>query len=246
MPVTSDKPAPYAPAKTVLDIIDRFRERGLPLPIDVDTLGRAGVPTTLLPRVIQAIKTLDLITDDGKPTATFEAIRVAPEAEYKKRLEDWLKSTYADIFSFVDPAKDDEVRIRDAFRSYQPVGQQARMVTLFQGLCTAAGLMAEKPRAALSRPPSPGAAATARPRPTTKRTVSDPPRHNPGSAFTPTLPPSLAGLLASLPPEGQGWTADRRAKFLAAWEHVIDLCFPVVDEVDAQADEVDDDEAAAA
>ena len=32
----------------------------------------------------------------------------------------------------------------DAFRTYQPIGQQERMVLLFQGLCTAAGMIPEK------------------------------------------------------------------------------------------------------
>ena len=148
MPVTKDRPAPYAPAKTILDILERYRQRGLPPPIDSETLSRAGVPETLLPRVIQSLRALDLITEDGQPTPTFEGIRLAPEAEYKKRLEDWLRGTYADIFSFVDPAKDGDVRIRDAFRSYQPIGQQDRMVTLFVGLCTAAGLIPENQQAA--------------------------------------------------------------------------------------------------
>jgi hypothetical protein len=37
----------------------------------------------------------------------------------------------------------------DAFRTYQPIGQQERMVLLFQGLCRAAGIIPEK----VSAPP---------------------------------------------------------------------------------------------
>src|SRR5664279_3507287 len=121
MAVTEDKPSQYEPSKTILYVIDRYRNRGLPLPIDVENLERAGVPQSLIPRTLQALKIFDLIDEAGKPTPTFEGIRLAPETEYKKRLEDWLKGAYADVFAFVDPTKDDDIRIRDAFRTYQTV-----------------------------------------------------------------------------------------------------------------------------
>jgi hypothetical protein len=241
MPVTRDRPAPYAPAKTVVEIINRFRQRGLPTPIDNETLGRVSVPETLVPRLIQSLRTLDLVTDDGQPTPTFEGLRLAPEVEYKKRLEDWLKGTYADIFAFVDPTKDDVTRIRDAFRSYQPVGQQARMVLLFQGLCAAAGLTSEKPARASASSSSPTPPSRPRPTSTARRPGQErvPVRHHVGPAVS-DLPPALIGLLASLPAEG--WTAARKAKFMVAFGNVLDLCFPILDE--DRATEPNDEEAA--
>ena len=146
MPVTAEKSAPYATAGAILDLVNRHRDRGLPAVVDADVLGRLGIAQSLIPRTIQTLHTLDLIDPNtGAPTANFEALRLAPEDEFKDRLAAWLKAAYADIFSFVDPSKDGEARIRDAFRTYQPVGQQERMVLLFQGLCVAAGLMAAKP-----------------------------------------------------------------------------------------------------
>src|SRR5712692_2796663 len=135
MPVTASKPAPYASPSTVLDVIGRRRNHGLPTPINKEVMRRASVAEGLISRTLQALQTLDLIDEKGMPTQTFEALRLASEAEYKKRLEDWLKSAYADVFAFVDPMKDDETRIRDAFRNYHPIAQQPRMVALFQGLC---------------------------------------------------------------------------------------------------------------
>jgi hypothetical protein len=186
-------------------------------------LERAGVTQSLNARVLQALQVLDLIDDSGMPTPTFEGIRLASEAEYKKRLEDWLKSTYADIFSFVDPATDDETSIRDAFRSYQPVGQQERMVSLFQGLARAAGLLPEKtsaPRSA-SRPRSSSSPAPRRspPRPMAKPMG--------GGNASLGLPAPLAGLLSSLPPEGEGWTSATRDKFMDTFGAVLDFCIPV-------------------
>jgi hypothetical protein len=233
MTVTANKPAPYAPASVVLDLIHRHRTRGLPPPIFGDVLGRSGVAETLIPRTLQSIQALDLVdAKTGMPTPTFEAIRLAPEAEYKKALENWLKGTYADVFAFVDPTKDDETRVRDAFRNYQPIGQQGRMVTLFLALCTAAGLIPEKSASAATQRSAPSRSAATRPRPqnvTTLRnlaTLSG--AQNRGIANTPEIPAPLAGLLAKLPPEGHGWTKESRQKFLATFETVLDFCFPVV------------------
>lgn len=144
MSVTADKAAPYAPASAVIDLIQRHRNRGLPSPINAEVLARAGVSESLIPRTLQALIVLDLIDDQGAPSRTLEGIRLAPEAEYKQRLSEWLKSAYADVLKFVDPAMDDETRVRDAFRNYQPIGQQSRMITLFLGLMAAAGMAPEK------------------------------------------------------------------------------------------------------
>jgi hypothetical protein len=153
--VTPDKPAPYATSNSILEIIDRHRNRGLPSPVDAEVLARSGIPESLIPRTLQSLQTLDLIDEDGRPSQILEGIRLAPEAEFRRRLAEWLQAAYADVLLFVDPAKDDETAIRDAFRNYNPIGQQPRMITLFLGLMTAAGLAGDKeaqPRR--SRPPT--------------------------------------------------------------------------------------------
>lgn len=229
MPVTSDKPAPYAPAASVIDVLTRSRERGLPLPLTGDALSRIGVPDSLTSRVLYALTSLDLIDDKGAATATLENLRLAPEAEYKKRQEDWLKSAYADIFAIVDPAKDDETRIRDAFRSYQPVGQQSRMVSLFLGLCANAGMIPDK-TPATTRPQARSAPRSSLPKSTVQHKVpfsrggSTSPSNRTGSAG---LPPALAGLMESLPDPVDGWTASERDKFLITFKAVLDFCIPV-------------------
>jgi len=233
MAVTSERPAPYTSPKAVLDIIERYRNRGLPSPIDADVLARSGVvPDSLIPRTLQAMQTLDLIDDKGAPTGTFESLRLAPQAEYKTALADWLKAAYADVFSFVDPATDDAARIRDAFRSYNPVGQQERMVTLFIGLCAAAGLIPEKESQRRT------AAASSRQRTPRPSTASNRRRASPQrqpSAATDRIPAPLAGLLATLPSADTGWTAAKRERFIAAFKGVLDFCVPITD-----ADEPDE------
>jgi hypothetical protein len=187
----------------------------------------AGISESLVARTLQAIHTLDLFGADENPTATMEAIRLEPESEYKKRFEDWLKSAYADIFALVDPATDDGTRIRDAFRGFSPIGQQERMVTLFQGLCTAAGLFPDK-RTAASKPNAPRSASRIpnnRPR---TPSPAQPSKRTAAGANAYGLPPAIAGLVESLPSAEEGWTAADRDRFLTTFKAVLDFAIPVI------------------
>jgi hypothetical protein len=228
MPVTLDKPAPYATSGAILELIERHRTRGLPSPVTPEILGRAGIAETLIPRTLQTLHILDLIdAKTGMPTETFEGLRLAPEPEFKNRLADWLKGAYADVFAFVDPTKDDETSIRDAFRSYQPVGQQQRMTLLFEGLCAAAGLIPERPAKprATTRLASQSASVPQPKRVTSKLVAA---AVAASSRHASRVPPPIAGLLESLPPQGEGWTKEARDKFMATFGTVLDYCFPFV------------------
>jgi len=237
MAVTIDKPSPYAPASAILDLIERHRNRGLPSPINAEVLGRAGIADSLIPRTLQALQVVDLVDEQGRPTAVFEGFRLAKEDEYKPRLQEWLKAAYADVFSFVDPTVDDETEIRDAFRSYQPVGQQGRMVTLFQGLCAAAGLVPEKKAAQVRLPSSRSRAEVV------KRLVQKTPARAAANLAKPSanevagLPAALAGMLTTLPPDGQGWSQDKRDSFMKTFGTVLDFCFPIVESGTARGQE---------
>lgn len=81
--------------------------------------------------------------------------------------------------------------------------------------------LAEKPTRAAKAAPT----FTPRERTVAKRIVNerfkDAPRH-----LAP-LPAPLAGLLQSLPAEGDTWTEDERAKFLATFTPVLDFCFQI-------------------
>lgn len=225
MPVTKDKSAPYAPPSAILDIVERHRQRGIPSPVDAEVLVRAGISDSLIPRTLYALQTLDLIDDKGSHTDVLEGLRLAPETEYKARLAEWLNAAYADVREFVDPANDDEAKIRDAFRPFRPTGQQTRMVTLFSGLYAAAGMAAEKPVTSTKRARS-GSQNAAR-----QKTRAKAPTPK-GKIFGPAtgIPGPLAGLLSSLPPEGQGWSQERRDKFVVTFGAVVDFCFPIVEQ----------------
>jgi hypothetical protein len=179
------------------------------------------------------MKVLDLLTEDGRPSDVFEGIRLAPSGEYQQRLAEWLNAAYADALTYIDPATDDEVAIRDAFRKYIPTGQQSRMVTLFMGLFTAAGVM--PPRQKQPTGASQGASPSARPNKVKAYRLAPKPRaestnivrERPLSATSTGLPPAIAGLLATLPLEGGFWTKERRDQFLATLGAVLDYSFKI-------------------
>lgn len=233
MPVTNDAPAPYAPGSAILNIIERHRSRGLPTPVNADVLARAGISQSLIPRTLQALQTLDLIDEQGRPTAVFEGLRLAPEDQYMGQMGEWLHKAYSDSLQFIDPATANETQIRDAFRSYRPVGQQARMVSLFVALFAAAGIGPERPAPTPRNTAKPRAAE--RPASRQRRTGAS---HNPPPPPPQmgNLPPLLAGLIASLPSQGQGWTMEDRDRFMNTIGPVIDFCYPLIEADQQQAD----------
>lgn len=224
MAVTPESPGPYAPSSAILEVIDRYRNRGLQSPFTTDVLARAGVSDSLIPRTLQALQSLELIGADGMPTETFENIRRAKAPEFEATLASWLTSVYADVLAYVQPT-DSEDDIRDAFRNYNPVGQQSRMVSLFTGLCRAAGLRHgdagkdSKPR--LARKPAPSTS-VAKP-----RRDQQPPQAKKQYHADGALPPAIAGLLSNLPTESGAWTKGERDKFLKTFEAVLDYCFAI-------------------
>lgn len=230
MAVQTGGKAPYAPPSAVLEIIRRYRDAGLMTPFTPDVLMRAGVSESLAPRTLQALQLLDLIDEEsGEPTSQFEAIRRATTDDYPGTLAETLRSAYAEVFQFVDPTRDNQQRIEDAFREYQPAGQRRRMVTLFLGLCQEAGIIEDGPPA---RPPRPRRREGTRSQPRAgtpaSRTATGSKGREPVTGAVNGLPPALGGLLAQLPEASRGWTRDRRDAFVKTFEAVLDFCVPVV------------------
>src|SRR6266851_8083934 len=131
---------PYAPTANVISVINRVRTRNLPDVVNNDFLRIAGISDLLFGRAMQAIHFLSLVEPDGRPSDKLRALASAPEAEYRELLAGIVRDAYADDFKSVDPSKDGQGQIVDAFRKYEPRSQTTRMVMLFLGLCREAGI----------------------------------------------------------------------------------------------------------
>jgi hypothetical protein len=129
-------------------VIERARSRNLPEKVDEDFLRIAGIGDAVHGRVLEALRFLGLIEDDGRPTDTLIAISGAPEDEYRATLAGTVQNAYAeDLRRGVDPAQDTQSQIVEAFRRYQPRSQTSRMVMFFLAMCREAGIpVAEAPR----------------------------------------------------------------------------------------------------
>ena len=219
MALASDGPGPYAPPATVISVVNGYRERGWPTPITTDVLTRGGVSDSLAPRTLQALKLLDLVDADGQPTDALDRLAKAPSSDFAGELAELVKGAYSEVFSFVDPSQDSAERVRDAFRSYTPRGQQGRMVTLFLGLCELAEII---PPQSGKRKSTNKTSRTATPRAskTPKATKTPPSSGAPREMETLPSPtgqhPLIRGLIQSLPTPGSAWSHESREAWVRA------------------------------
>ena len=69
--------APYAPAKAVLGVIQKYRDRGLPAPLTPGVLEQVGVPASMAARTLQALRFLGLIDEGGNRLPSFDNLQRA-------------------------------------------------------------------------------------------------------------------------------------------------------------------------
>ena len=223
--------APYAAPKNVFDVIERYRHRGLRTPFTLELMLQVGVPEGASHRTLQALRLLDLITEEGQPTEALDDLKRAGEAEYAPRLAEIVRAAYDAVFSVVDPAPDTPVAVRDAFRFYKPDSQQERMVTLFLALCEESGITERGPRRrGRAKKVAPAGTRIFPPRVEAVRTLRTPTvAPTPTAAAPPQrvgLHPILVGVLQELP-ETSRWTVAKRDRWLAAVTSAVDLLYAV-------------------
>ena len=218
----SENYAPYAPTGNVLGVIQRLREAGLPEVIDNASVTRVGVSEGNASRTVAALQFLGLITEEGRHTDRMETLRTATTEEYPGVLGDILQNAYHGVLQIVNLDNSSEVDIDDAFRSYQPAKQRARMVTLFIGLAQEANLIAGEPTT-INRPTQ---------TPSEKRAGGNGSYRPPSSLSSNTRQwfEKLEGLIEELPDiENPQWTVGVRQRWLNAFTSFIDYKIEIIE-----------------
>ena len=233
--------APYAPLANVIGLIRRRRDKGLPEIVTSQELTRMGIPEGNVSRVLQALRFLSLLDEEGRQTDSFNRLARASTNEYPEVLGEIIRSAYHDVFVIIsDPETATDVEINDAFRYYQPQAQRNRMIILFRGLCQEAKIIKGGPpetrkRERVVTPKKPLVASQTVP--TRKAHPKSEPLQVP--SITPPLGNEqthskaqyglLEGLLQQLPDERQ-WSQVRRERWLQAFIANVDLLIDVVDQ----------------
>lgn len=218
--------APYAPARNVIEVIQRMRDRGLPDPIDLGALATIGIPEGNAPRTLAALKFLGLVAGDNRRTDAFDRLGRASSADYPELLAELVREAYAPVFQIVDPAQDADDKVFDAFRQYEPASQLQRMVTLFMSLCAEAQVV---PRDKVQqRRTAPGKALGRPPKQLATRHVSGKSRSQavPDSAREGPDFRAIHAWVDQLPASGY-WTAEKRDRWLAALKGLVDYAVEV-------------------
>jgi len=234
-----EKLAPYAPLAPLVALIRRRREKGLPEVLNSEKLAQLGISEGNISRILQALRFLNLIDEDGHQTEWFSRIARAKEQEYQGILAEIIKGAYHDVFTIIDdPNLATDIELNDAFRFYQPQSQRSRMILLFRGLCQEAGLIAGGPpttrkRARTTTPSKPlSSSSSGAKKAQPKEAFQSEPYQSPSQqASQPVSNQDFAlirGLVGELPGERQ-WTSQDREKWLNALTAMVDLLIKIVD-----------------
>lgn len=143
--------AGYTVAPALLAVIEKLRQGTIAGPVDRDLLIRIGVKESLVKRTLNSLKTLELITADGTPTARFETLINARPDEYQEAFAAFLRDAYKPIFEVLDPATATGDELKNAFWGYEPRGQIDAMIRLFLALCSEAGIVTTRPKVSEAR-----------------------------------------------------------------------------------------------
>ncbi len=131
---------PYAPPANMQAFLHRIRRMNMPPRVTREILRGIGISENIVPRVLSTLRFLGLVTDGDEPTDILRGLAGSTEDEYRQLLERTVRTAYADDFEIIDPGRDPQEVIMNAFQKYTPRSQHSRQVMLFLGLCREAGL----------------------------------------------------------------------------------------------------------
>lgn len=224
--------APYAPAKSVLAVIEKYRSRGLPDPLNAKVLTQIGVPDSMGPRTLQALRFLGLIDENGSRLAAFGRLKKATTEEYPGQLAEVVRAAYLPVFTIVNPSEDNEIALNDAFRHYEPSAQRNKMVALFRGLCEECGIMPRSKTQGAVRIRKPELNKREAPKPGTPKpkSASEKPQESQDSDVgTGEAYRLISAIIQQLPRERK-WNPKKRDRWIQAMTSAIDLLVELEDD----------------
>jgi len=131
------------------DFLSKVPQFGVPSSVDAQWLAQVGFATSNQRSILNVLRAIDAIDDDGKPTEVWSAIR----SKNRKGIGQAIRNAYADLFStFSDPHKKDDEAIANFYRAsttYSSATLQ-RVIRTFRVLTEIADLDASEPSAGSS------------------------------------------------------------------------------------------------
>jgi hypothetical protein len=136
---------PYGPYAHLEAFLERIRARNLPGVVDTDFLNLVQIPRRRQGLLREALEFLELVDEEGAPTAVLSEYAGTTEEAAQVVLRDALRAAYASDFEQIDPTKDSQAEMRNWFQRYEPRSATGQMVTFYLGACRQAGIEVKDP-----------------------------------------------------------------------------------------------------
>ena len=237
MEAQTKPPPPYFAFKTLTNMIVKMEEHGPPNRVDRTFLtGMSGAGQT---QFIAGLKSLGLIDEDGAVQPALVEMVQKPD-ERPALIGKLLRDRYPKAVALGE-GNATTGQLIDVFKEYGVQGDTARKAIAFY--LKAAEFAGDIPVSPNFKTPSvrtSGGGAKRRPR--KANTENNPPPPSVNAGVPGGLHPALAGLLATIPKQGNTWTKDEHDRFKAAFDPVLAIAAPISDSdpLDPEDEEGDD------
>ena len=226
-------PPPYFAFKTLTNTITKMEEHGPPPRIDRTFLtGMSGAGQT---QFLAGLKSLGLIDDDGVVQPKLVEMVNNPD-ERPALMGQVLRERYPEAVE-LGSGNATTGQLIEVFNGYGVQGDTARKaIAFYLHAAKYAGDIPVSPNfktPTVARNPG-GARRKSKPKPNEAIEVTP---VQPQNGVPVGLHPALAGLLATIPKQGQTWTQDEHDRFKAAFDPVLAIAAPVSDETSDPDDE---------
>jgi Family of unknown function (DUF5343) len=229
-------PPPYFAFKTLTNMIVKMEEHGPPPRIDRTFLtGMSGAGQT---QFIAGLKSLGLIDEDGVVQPNLVELVNKPD-ERPTLIGQLLRERYPEAIE-LGSGNATTGQLVEVFNGYGVQGDTARKaIAFYLQAAKYAGDIPLSPHFKTPTVKAQGGGSKKRPK------KAAPPAETPSTPVDNGIPsglhPALAGLLATIPKQGQTWTQEEHDRFKAAFDPVLAIAAPVSDDETSDPDEEEGD-----